>query len=126
MGIDGIGGPRPPGTPPGGVASADAVGGPGSVGPVDGTEGTRAVEGPLASEGASRPEALGDVDRARLESGELSVSDYLEMQVQRATAHLVDHAPAATLESVRSELREQLAADPVLRSLAERIAAAAR
>lgn len=129
MGIDGIGGPRPPGGPPAGVGGVDGGEGARPLGRADGAEGAEAshsLEGASASEATARPDALGDVDRARLETGELSVSDYLELQVDRATAHLVDHAPRATVELVRSELREQLAADPVLRSLVERIAAQAR
>jgi hypothetical protein len=135
MGIDGVGGSRPPLGPPGGVGEGPAVGGSSGGGATGaepgrgaqstegalGTEDALATEGAKATEAAARPEDVMNVDRARLERGELSLDDYLEIQVQEATSHLVDRLPATALDAVRAELRVQLATDPVLRSLAARI-----
>lgn len=129
MGIDGIGGPRPPIGPPVGVGGVDAGEGARPLGRADGVEGAEgspSLEGASSAQATARTDALDDVDRARLAAGELSIGEYLDLQVERATAHLIDRVPPATMELVRSELREQLAADPVLRSLVERIAAEAR
>lgn len=121
MGIDGIGGPRIPGGLPGeGVGGARSVDGPGAIASGE------AVQGAQGAEGAGASGGVADVDRARLERGELSVDAYLDLQVERATAHLVDRAPAAALAQVKEELRAQLACDPVLRALAEQVTSGAR
>jgi hypothetical protein len=83
------------------------------------------VQGTATLEGAEATRSGGDLDLARLERGELSVDQYLDLQVDRATAHLVDRTSPSALEQVRSELREQLATDPVLRTLAEQVTSAA-
>jgi hypothetical protein len=51
------------------------------------------------------------------------LDQYLELQVEHATAHLVDQAPASVLEGIRQALRQELATDPVLVSLASRLGA---
>lgn len=118
MGIDGIGGSGPPGP----RALEPGAGGAGApAGGVVETGKSSGLAEAGAAEAAGRPEGPVDVDRARLERGELGVDEYLDLQVERATAHLADKAPAAALELVRSELRQQLAADPLLRSLSERL-----
>lgn len=131
MGIDGIGGARPPGVPPGAgeaVSGARAATGPERIGggEISGVAGTAELQGAEAAERTEGTRAAGDMDLARLERGELSVDQYLDLQVERATAHLVDRASPSALEQVRSELREQLATDPVLRTLAEQVTSAER
>ena len=123
MGIDGIGGSGPPGPralEPGAGGAGAPAGGVVETGKSSGLAEAGAAEAG-ATEAAGRPEGPVDVDRARLERGELGVDEYLDLQVERATAHLADKAPAAALDLVRSELRQQLAADPLLRSLSERL-----
>ena len=123
MGVDGIGGAGPLG--PGGPGPGGGVDGPASPGGAAGAEKGRAAERAHAADGASAADATAradgpvDVSGARLEAGELGIDAYLEAQVEQATAHLVERLPEAALELVRDELREQLAADPLLRALTE-------
>ncbi len=125
MGVDGIGGPRGPLTPPGGGGAA----GPGGVGPSGGpSSGVRDLDGAGSVGRSGDVSGVGaagaaEVDRARLVRGELSLDQYLELQVEHATAHLVDQAPPAVLEEIRGALRQELAADPVLLSLTSRLGA---
>jgi hypothetical protein len=50
----------------------------------------------------------------RLRAGKISVSEYLDIQVNQATAHLDGRLGAEQLSFVRDSLREQLSTDPVL------------
>ncbi len=136
MGVDGIGGPRGPFAPPGGgtpsagaVApnsgvrvqneSADAAQGvaPQGVAPQGVEAGVAAGVGDVGGAGAA------ELERARLASGELTFDQYLELQIQHATSHLEGQAPASLLDEIRGVLREELTSDPVLASLASRVAA---
>jgi hypothetical protein len=49
----------------------------------------------------------------RLRSGEIDLDGYLDLKVQEATGHLGALSPEQ-LESIRSTLRDRLAADPTL------------
>lgn len=107
MSIDGIG--RPPG-------------GPGGVGPLGGPakpnvtgEGFQVERGAAASGVAPANDPL-----SRLESGELSVDQYLDARVDEAVAHLVSKLPAEQVAHIRSSLREQLESDPTLVELVRR------
>jgi len=108
MSIDGIG--RPP-IPPGGAGS---VGGP-SAAPGAG-EGFQ-VGASEASAGSEKASSL-----SRLQSGELSLDQYLDLRVDEAVAPLANRLGAADLEMVRSSLRTQIETDPVLVELVRRAA----
>jgi hypothetical protein len=106
MGIDGIGGSKPP------------VGGLGSVGP--GPTGASAGA-PFKVESASSS-AVGAVsDAERLESGELGLEQYLDARVDQAVSHLAGVVTPEQLDLIKGQLREQLqGSDPVLRRLVQR------
>jgi hypothetical protein len=59
-------------------------------------------------------EAAPETSLDRLRAGEISVSEYLEIQVQQATAHLDGRLSTEQLSFIRGSLREQLSTDPVL------------
>ncbi len=103
MGIDGIG--KPSGIEPGlGVDVASSIGS---------TRAERASVGaPTEGSPAQGSEALG-----RLERGELSIDQYLDIQVERATSHMVQHVSPEELGFVKAALRQQLQSDPVLLQL---------
>ncbi len=111
MGVDGIGGPRGPLTPPtSGVQTRS----------LERSElGSSAEVGSSSAAGASGA----DVERVRLARGEITLEQYLEGEVLRATSHLEQRASSAMVEVIRSALREELASDPVLLALARTIKA---
>ena len=55
----------------------------------------------------------------RLRSGEISVSQYLDIKVQEATSHLDKRVSADQLSFIQNSLREQLATDPMLAELVQ-------
>jgi hypothetical protein len=55
----------------------------------------------------------------RLRSGEISVSQYLDIKVQEATSHLDKRLSADQLSFIQNSLREQLATDPMLAELVQ-------
>ena len=55
----------------------------------------------------------------RLRSGEISVSQYLDIKVEEATSHLGNRVSAEQLSFIRDSLRQQLAADPMLVELVQ-------
>ncbi len=136
MGVDGIGGSRGPLAPPasgvpasrvesrdgelrpGGVSSGEAPEGAQGVG---GAQGAGAVDASALDAAAGAGAA--EVDRVRLARGEITLDQYLDREVVRATGHLEAQAPPAMLETIRGALREELSTDPVLLALASRISA---
>ena len=102
MSVDGIGRP-----PPGGI---DPAGGAVAPGHGEGFNVEPAVEPGL------EPPALLD----RVQSGELSVEQYLEQRVSEALSPWSGRLSAAELDFVRSSLRAELETDPVLVELARR------
>src|SRR5262245_43607733 len=54
---------------------------------------------------------------ARLRSGGISVSQYLDANVHEATSHLSSKLSPDQLDFMRASLREQLASDPLLADL---------
>ena len=112
MGIDGIGKP--------------AGAGIGGIGSIAGKEGVGAAEpfkldpGAAASSGGKVSAAL-----ASLQRGELSLDQYLDGRVTDATSHLVGKLSPDQLEFVKQSLREQMATDPVLVELVQRMTGAA-
>jgi hypothetical protein len=103
MGIDGIGkGGAPP--PASGIdrsisSSATEVG----------SSSTEFKVGKAAPSEGAAPASL---DQVR--SGAISVSQYLDLKVNEATAHLADRVSAEQLSFIQQSLREQLSTDPAL------------
>lgn len=56
----------------------------------------------------------------RVQSGELSVAEYLEARVNEATRHLESTLGPEQLSMIREQLQEQLSTDPVLMRLVQR------
>jgi hypothetical protein len=110
MSIDGIG--RPP-RPPGVGASEGPE-------PASGAEKTFQLE---RSAGATAVSPSGPL--TRLEKGEISVDQYLDARVEEALAPLVERLAPGQLDFVRSSLRAELATDPVLVELVQRVTGAA-
>src|SRR5258707_7345114 len=63
---------------------------------------------------AGSVEATTETSLDQLRAGKISVSEYLDVQVQQATAHLDGRLSTEQLSFVRDSLREQLSTDPVL------------
>jgi len=63
------------------------------------------------------PAAIEPLDR--LKSGEISVSQYLDVKVEEATSHLDKRVSAEQLSFIRNSLRDQLATDPMLVELVQ-------
>jgi hypothetical protein len=59
-------------------------------------------------------DATAETSLDRLRAGKISVSEYLDLQVQQATAHLDGRLSTEQLSFIRESLREQLSTDPVL------------
>lgn len=102
MSVDGIG----RGGPPVGV---------GAIGDAAPTQGATEIGGTGASGGVAASEALGQLQR-----GELTLSQYLDISVERAVQHLAGKLPAEKLGFVRVEMRRQLENDPILQELVRR------
>lgn len=114
MAVDGIGRPPAPGLP------SQATG-------VIGTENTTRAE--FAVEVASPPrasDAVGAVDSdlvRRLELGQITREQYLDIKAEEAVAHLVGQCPTEQIELIRTALRDQLCDDPVCLRLFQQVAA---
>jgi hypothetical protein len=70
--------------------------------------------GEFKVEKAAAPDAPGLGPLERLRSGEISLSQYLDIKVEEATAHLDRRLTSEQLSFIRESLREQLSTDPVL------------
>ncbi|HEY6723577.1 MAG TPA: hypothetical protein VI197_06070 [Polyangiaceae bacterium] len=106
MGIDGI--HKPGGRPP----DLETGGAPGA----DGEFKANLETAPNAPAAPPTPSAA----LQRLDAGDISVEEYLDLQVNEAVAHLAGKLPPNQLEFVRESLREQLTEDPVLVELVRR------
>jgi len=107
MGIDGIGKPGS-GTP--------GIGGAGQPGSAAQSTGESFKLGQTSSaERATGSDAL-----RGLESGEISLDQYLDARTAEAVRHLDGKLSQEQLEFVKQTLREQLASDPVLIELVRR------
>ena len=109
MGIDGI---QKPG---GGTPKIESSGTPRTDGDFKATLDTPASAPTL---GANSSTAL-----QRLDAGNISVDEYLDLQVNEAVAHLEGKLPPNQLQFVRESLRDQLREDPVLVELVRRTTA---
>jgi len=105
MGIDGIHKPggTPPNLEPGGTPGAD-----------------REFKANLETAPTPAAPAAASSALQRLDAGDISVDEYLDLQVNEAVAHLAGKLPSNQLEFVRESLREQLTEDPVLVELVRR------
>lgn len=87
-----------------------------SVDPVDKAGPVGALAPPDAAlpvrgaEAAASTEAAAAVERVR--AGDLSLTEYLDLHVARATQHLEGKLGPADLEMVREQLRSELTSDP--------------
>lgn len=70
------------------------------------------------------PERVGVSPLERLRAGDIDVGRYVEEKILEATAHLEGLSPVE-LETIRAVLRDQLASDPALTELVERLRALA-
>jgi hypothetical protein len=107
--------------------SIDRIGKGGGGPPVSGID----QPGSTSTSGVSKSGADFKVERAapaeaatlepleRLRSGEITVSQYLDIKVDQATAHLDKRLGDEQLSFIRSSLREQLASDPMLVELVQ-------
>jgi hypothetical protein len=68
---------------------------------------------------AASAEAVTTEPLERLRSGEISVSQYIDIKVEQATSHLDKRVSAEQLSFIRDSLREQLATDPMLVELVQ-------
>ncbi len=100
----------------GGGSPASGIGQPGSASSAD--VGSKAgSEFKVEKSGPAEAVANGPLEQLR--SGEISVSQYLDIKVQEATAHLDQRLTAEQLSFIRDSLRDQLSTDPVLVELVQ-------
>jgi hypothetical protein len=104
MSIDGIGRPK----------------GPGGVGPLSGPGAPASSGEGFHVERAGAEAVKGSDPLSRLQSGEISVDQYLDARVEEAVQPLASKLPADAIEHIRSTLRAQLETDPVLVELVKR------
>ena len=102
MGIDGIGGGGGPPKVGGEVSPVQRRDGERFQLPADGV-GTGEVQ---SSEGAELLD--------KVQQGEVSLDEYLDVRVSEAVSHLKDALPPEQLDFIKAELRGQLQEDPVL------------
>jgi len=107
-----------------GIGKFPISGTPGSVGGADSTGNVSKAEFHLPSpSGVDSVASANKVDRGllgRVESGEITREQYLDLRVDEAVSHLVERIPAEKLEIIRTTLREQLGTDPLLLALVQR------
>jgi hypothetical protein len=108
MGIDGVG-------KPGGIGPLGGAPGASSADPTSGASFKSELEGVAAG---ARTDPSGPL--SRLERGELSLQQYLDLRVEDATLHLQGRLDPEQLEFVKEALRQQLETDPVLLELVRR------
>jgi hypothetical protein len=107
MGIDGIGKPRPTGSPlaPPGAAGAGAL----PAAQVDHAPFTAHTAETHAISSADGPQSPLD----QLKAGAIDLDRYLDIKVQEATASIGSLAPAQ-VDRIRAALRERLSSEPTL------------
>ncbi len=109
MGIDGIGGGRPPIGPPGGTGPTQKSG-----------EGFSLERGGASAKADATQQAGSTADLERLQAGEISADDYLQTRADKAVAHLKSVLPQDQLEIVKEQLVHQMKQDPSVASLVQR------
>jgi hypothetical protein len=101
------------------------------------------LPGPVTSVGNSEPPARSEfmVDAAskaspgsevapvdsellkRLQTGQVSQEQYLDIKAEQAVAHLVGRLPVEQVDLIRATLRDQLSCDPFFQRLVQRVTA---
>jgi hypothetical protein len=104
--------------------SIDRIGKGGGGPPVSGIGSPSTTEvgskgGEFKVQKAASAEAVGTEPLDRLRAGEISVSQYIDIKVEQATAHLDKRVSPEQLSFIKDSLREQLAADPMLVELVQ-------
>lgn len=107
MGIDGIGGGRPPSGPLGGATGPSKAGG----------EGFSVDRGSTTS---ATQQAGASADLERLQAGEISLNDYLQTRADKAVAHLEAVVPPDQLAVIKEQLIHQMKQDPTIATLVQR------
>src|SRR5258706_1753696 len=79
--------------------------------------GSKGADFKVSKSALATPVATEPLDR--LKSGEISVSQYLDIKVEEATTHLDKRVSSEQLSFIRNSLREQLATDPMLVELVQ-------
>jgi len=107
-----------------GIGKSPVSGTPGSVEAADNSAAVSKTEFTLESaSGADSAGAASRVDSGllgRVQSGQITREQYLDIRADEAVKHLVGQIPAEKLEIIRLTLREQLDTDPLLMTLARR------
>ncbi len=111
MAIDGIGKPPISGTP-------NSVGSPDVTGVNSRTE--FSIKSAARSDEASATHRVDNNLVDRLQSGELTHDQYLDIRADQAVHHLIGQLPTDQIETIRATLREQLSTDPLLVTLVRR------
>lgn len=117
MGIDGIGGGKPP-IGPLGTNGASKSGSEGFS--LDRTSSNTGASntGALKAGATEAPSPTADLDRLR--SGEISLDDYLQTRANKAVAHLESVVPPEELSIIKEQLIHQMKQDPSVASLVQR------
>ncbi len=115
MAIDGIGKPPISGTP-------NSVGSPDVTGASSRIE--FSVKPAAGSESASSTAPVDHTLVDRLQSGELTRDQYLDIRADQAVHHLVGRLSTDQIDTIRATLREQLSTDPLLLTLVRRATSA--
>lgn len=110
MGIDGIGGGRPPIGPAAGGLSPTKTSG----------EGFSLERGSAASQVDSAQQVGSTAELERLQAGEISLDDYLQTRADKAVAHLETMLPKDQLDVVKEQLINQMKQDPTVAALVQR------
>ncbi|HKQ71483.1 MAG TPA: hypothetical protein VJT73_19195 [Polyangiaceae bacterium] len=100
--------------------SIDRIGkgnGPAGIGGAGAPSAREVTSQPVSEFKVASAEAPGAAPLDRLRAGEISVSQYLDLKVSEATAHLDQRLTAEQLSFIRNSLRQQLASDPMLAQL---------
>jgi hypothetical protein len=114
MSIDGIGGGKPPIGPSAGANGAGKAGGKASG------EGFSVDRTDAAGTAANADGVSATADLERLNSGEISVDDYLKTRADKAVAHLESVVSADQLSIIKEQLVHQMKQDPSVAALVQR------
>ena len=118
MGIDGIGGGKPPIGPSAGANGAAKVGGEGFS--LDRTGGSSKASTIERNQIEQSHEVNATADLERLQAGEISLDDYLQTRADKAVAHLESVVSADQLSIIKEQLVHQMKQDPSVAALVQR------
>ena len=117
MGIDGIGGGRPPIGPTGGAAGPAKTSGEGFSLDRDGAS-AELAHSSVKTEAS--PQIGSTADLERLQSGAISLDDYLQTRADQAVAHLASALSKQQLDVIKERLVLQMKQDPTVAALVHR------